>query len=211
MNVPKASRRTAWLWSIQWSIHMREIQCTGRGVVRRLGLAAAAMLALSAAPGQRAQALSLISPTAVPIAKYNSGGRTTEVVGRGGGGGFHGGGSFHGGGGGFRGGGFRGGGAAFHSRGFRGGGAAFHGGGFRTGGAVFRASGFRGGHVFRGGGFRGHRFAFRHHFHRRFFYGSYYPYYYPYPYSHRYCRTVWTYYGPRRICRYRPWHRRWYW
>ena len=28
-----------------------------------------------------------------------------------------------------------------------------------------------------------------------------------YDYRHRYCRVVWTYYGPRKICRYRPWYR----
>ena len=31
------------------------------------------------------------------------------------------------------------------------------------------------------------------------------PYYHGY--RHRYCRVIWTYYGPRKICRYRPWHR----
>jgi hypothetical protein len=24
------------------------------------------------------------------------------------------------------------------------------------------------------------------------------------------CRVIWTYYGPRKICRYRPWHHRHY-
>ena len=28
-----------------------------------------------------------------------------------------------------------------------------------------------------------------------------------YGYRHRYCRVIWTYYGPRKICRYRPWIR----
>jgi hypothetical protein len=179
----------------------------GRGLVRCLGLAAAAMLALSAAPSQRAEALSLINPGVVPIAKYASDGLTTEVRGGGRGGG---GGGFHGGGGGFRG----GGGGGFRGGGFHGGGAAFHGGGFRTGGAVYRGGGYRTAHVFRGGGYRygGYRFAHRHHFHRHFihrrFYGSYYPYYYP----HRRCRIVWTYYGPRRICHYRHhWGYRRYW
>ena len=86
-----------------------------------------------------------------------------------------------------------------------------HGGGFHGGG--FHA--FHGGGGWHGGGFRhggfhhfgGPRFA---HFHRRhFFYGGYYPYYY-YP---RHCRIIWTYYGPRRVCGWRHWHRwhRHYW
>ena len=180
-----------------------------RGLVRCLGLAALAMLALSAAPSQRAEALSPSNPGAISTAKYLSDGLTTEVRYGGGGGGGRGGG---GGGGGFRGG---GGGAAFHGGGgFRGGGAAFHGGGFRSGGAVFRGGGFRAGHAFRGGGYRtsayrhgGFRFAHRHHFRPRFY--GYAPYYYSYP--HR-CRVVWTYYGPRRICyhRHHHWHYRWH-
>ena len=33
-------------------------------------------------------------------------------------------------------------------------------------------------------------------------------YYYPnYYYPYRHCRIIWTYYGPRKICRYRPWWR----
>jgi hypothetical protein len=99
-----------------------------------------------------------------------------------------------------------------------------HGGGH--GGGGFRGGGFHGGGGFRGGGFRGyhggfHRGGFagrqvfvghRHHFRgphffRPRFYGGYYPYYY----GPR-CRVIWTYYGPRRICRWhhRHWHRR-YW
>ena len=163
-----------------------------RGIARRFGLAAAAMLVLAAATGERAEALSLINPAAAPAAKYASEGLTTEVKGGGGhGGGGHGGGGFHGGGGGgFRGGGFHGGGAAFHGGGFRGGGAVFRGGGYRYGGA-----GFVGPRHF------APRHAFHHrHFHRRFFASSYYPYYNYYPY----CRIVWTYYGPRRVCPHRP-------
>src|SRR5258705_6088326 len=94
---------------------MMKISDSGLGLARCLGLAAAAMLALSAAPGERAEALSLINPGAVPTAKYASGGLTTAVRswhGGHGSGGFHGG-SFHGGGG------FRGGGAAFQCGGFR--------------------------------------------------------------------------------------------
>src|SRR3954467_4016033 len=114
--------------------YMINISSAARGPVRyvlRSGLAAAAMLALSAAPGQHANAMSLIGPGAAPIAKASSGGMITEV--RGGGGGGHGGGG--GGGGGHGGGGhghFGGGGGGAH---FGGGGGSFRGGG---GGAVFR-------------------------------------------------------------------------
>jgi hypothetical protein len=176
-----------------------------RSSFRSLGLAAAAMLVLTAATGQRAEALSLINPGAAPAAKYASDGLTTEVRGGrgGGGGGFRGGG----------GGGFRGGGGG----GFRGGGAAFHGGGFRGGGAVFRGGGFRAGPAFhRGGGYRygaagivrhhhvaPRRAYFHHRHHIRPRYYGYAPAYYP---QRRFCRVVWTYYGPRKICRYRPWN-----
>src|SRR5260370_40291673 len=81
---------------------MMKIPTPGRGLVRCLGLAAAAMLALSAAPGERAEALSLINPGVAPTAKYASEGLTTEVRGGHGGGGHGGGvhgGGFHGGGG----------------------------------------------------------------------------------------------------------------
>jgi hypothetical protein len=195
----------------------------GRGLVRRLGVTAAALLAFAAASQQRAEALSLASPGAAPSAKFATDGLTTEVQHRGhGGGGFRGGGGggFRGGGGGFRGGGFhgggfRGGGAAFHGGGFRGGGAAFRGGGFRGGGVAIHRGGFRAAPVFRGGGMRyGYRhiyhrphFRHRHHFHRRFYAPAYYSYPYYYGYRHRYCRVIWTYYGPRKICKYRPWWR----
>lgn len=179
-------------------------------MIRILGLMAGAMLVLSAAPSQRAEALSLINAGAAPTAKAASGGLMIEVAGRGAVAGFQGGGGsgFHGGGGG----GFHGGsgfqvGGSFHSGAatFHGGrGPVFHGGGFRTGGAVFHGGGFRTSPVFHGGAYRysglrygGYRFARHHHFHRRFFYGaSYYPYYdYPYYYSNRRCRVIWTYYG----------------
>jgi hypothetical protein len=164
----------------------------GRGLVRVFSLAAAAMLMLSTMPDERAEALSLINPAMAPAAKHVSDGLTTEVRGGHGGGGH--------GGGGHGGGGFRG-----------GGGAAFHSSGIRSGGAVFRGGGFRAVHVFRGG-YRhgGYRFAHRHHFRPRYY--GYAPSYYYYP--HRYCRIVWTYYGPRRICHHRPWyhhHRRHHW
>ena len=154
----------------------------GRGLVRRLGVTAAALLAFAAASQQRAEALSLASPGTAPSAKFATDDLTTEVRHGGhggGGGGFRGGGGggFRGGGGGFRGGGF-------HGGGFRGGGAAFHGGGFRGGGVAIHRGGFRAAPVFRGGGMRyGYRhvyhrphFHHRHHFHRRFYAPSYYGY-----------------------------------
>jgi hypothetical protein len=190
----------------------------GRGLVRRLGVTAAALFAFAAASHQRAEALSLASPGTAPSARFATDDLTTEVRHGGhggGGGGFRGGGGggFRGGGGGgFRGGGFHGGG--FHGGGFRGGGAAFHGGGFRGGGVAIHRGGFRAAPVFRGGGMRyGYRhvyhrphFHHRHHFHRRFYAPGYYGYPYYHGYRHRYCRVIWTYYGPRKICRYRPWH-----
>src|SRR5882724_7813984 len=110
---------------------MMKIPDPKRGLVRCFGVAAAAMLVLSAAASQRAEALSLINPGAASTAKYVSDGLTTEVRGGGHGGGGHGGGG-HGGGG--HGGGHGGrGGGGFHG-GFHGGGAAVHGGGFRSGG-----------------------------------------------------------------------------
>jgi hypothetical protein len=188
-----------------------------RGLARCLGVTAAAVFALAAASHHRAEALSLASPGTAPSAKYATDGLTTEVQHRGhGGGGFRGG----GGGGGFHGGGFRGGGAAFHGGGFRGGGAAFHGGGFRGGGMAIHRGGFRAAPVFHGGG---HRFVRHHGFHRphvfhrphfhhrRHFHSRFYiaPAYYTYPayYYPRRCRVIWTYYGPRKICKYRPWWR----
>src|SRR5436305_15275947 len=72
----------------------------GRGLVRRLGVTAAALLAFAAASQQRAEALSLASPGTAPSAKFATDDLATEVQhrGNGGGGGFQG-----GGGGGFRG------------------------------------------------------------------------------------------------------------
>ena len=61
-----------------------------RSFVYSLGFAAAAMLMLSAATDQRAEALSLISPGTAPAVTHPSDGLTTEV--RGGGGGHGGGG-----------------------------------------------------------------------------------------------------------------------
>ena len=173
--------------------------------MRLLGLAAAATLMLSVGAARRAEALTLINPATSPAAKTATEDLVTQV--RHGGGGPGGGGHFHGGGG-FRGGGFHGGGG--HIGGFRGGG--FHGGhigGFRAGPA-FRGhvGGMRYGGVRYGGYYRHwahHRpyYGYRH-FHRRYYYGGYYPYYH-YP---RRCRIIWTYYGPRRVCR---WHHRHRW
>ena len=128
---------------------MMKIPDPKRGLLRCLGVAAAAMLALSAIAGERAEALSLINPGVAPTAKYASDGLTIEARGGHGGGG-HGGGGFHGG-------------------GFHGGGAAFHGGGFRTA-HVFHGGGFR------HGGFR-HRHFHRHFYGS--YYDDYPYYYYP--------------------------------
>lgn len=175
---------------------MMKVREIGRGLFRCLWLAAAAILVLSAAFSERAEALSLINPGAVPTAKNVSDGLTIEVHGGHGGGG-RGGGAGHGGG-------------SFH------GGPAFHASGIRSGGAVFRGSSFRAGPAFRGAGIRyggprygayrhgGYRFGYRHHFHRHF----YAPYYDDaYPYYHHRCRIIRTYYGPRRVCH---WHHRWH-
>jgi len=169
--------------------------------VRTLALAAAAALTLAVAPGQRAEAMSLVTPGAAPAAKSTSEGLMTQV--RHGGGGFHGGG-FHGGG--FRGGGFHGGG--FRDGGFHGGG--FH--GFHGGGGWHGRGGWHGG-GFRYGGFRhygGYRLGHVHH-RRHFFYGGgYYPYHYGY-YHRPYCRIIRTYHGLRRVCGWRHWHRGHHW
>lgn len=154
-------------------------------LLRGLGLAAVATLMLSAGTAQRAEAVTLINPATVPAAKAATDDGIIQVRHGGGGHGGH-----------FHGGGFRGGG--FHGGGFRAGG--FHGGGFRAA-PVYR------GHVggYRYGGFRHYgiyRPHYRHHFHRRVYYGGYYP-YYSYP---RRCRIIWTYYGPRRVCRWPRWH-----
>ena len=165
-------------------------RCSLRTSLRSLGFAAAALLTLSAATSERAQALSPINPGAVAASKVAAGGLTIEV--RGGHGGGHGGG--FGGHGGF--GGYHGGGMGLHS-------GAFHTGPAFVGGA--RVGGFRHG---------GHRFAHRH-FRRVFIGGVWYdyPYYDDYPYYYDYpayyaapgCRIVMTDYGPRRDCNYRPW------
>jgi hypothetical protein len=165
--------------------------------VRRAGVMAVAAMAVTAMSHGRAEAMSLASPAGLPSAKYASEG-LIEVRG-GHGGGHHGGGGFRGGGGG----------------GFRGG--AIHGGGMRA----YHGGGFRAAHVYRGGGYRFsgyrvHRYAVHHrpYFHRRHFvHRRYYAPYYSSPrctYGYRVCRVVWTYYGPRKICRCRPW-RHHYW
>ncbi|MGB8399074.1 MAG: hypothetical protein WCE35_09785 [Bradyrhizobium sp.] len=123
----------------------------GRGLVRRLGLAAAAMLVLSAASQQRAEALSLVTPGTAPLARQAADRALTEV--RHGG---HGGGGFH------------------HGGGFHGGGAVFHGGGYRAA-PVYHGGGYR--YAYHRHHFQRHHFQ-RHHFHRRFYYTPSY-YYYP--------------------------------
>lgn len=158
--------------------------------MRLLGIAAATALMLSAGTARRAEALTLINPATSPATKAAADDLVTQVR-HGGGHGGHGGG--------------------FHGGGFRG----FHGGGAHIGG--FRGGGFRGGHIggYRYGGVRygGYGGYHRHwgyhrphygyrHFHRRYYYGGYYPYYH-YP---RRCRIIWTYYGPRRVCRWPRWH-----
>ena len=143
-------------------------------------------------------------PGALPVAKYASE-NLIEV--RGGHGGGRGGGGFHGGGG------FRGGGGG----GFRGG---FHGGGMHGGGFAYRDGGYRVAHIYRGGGYRysGLRYGgSRHAYHRPFVHRGF-----PSPLLRAYyylsallfvprCRMIWTYYGPRKICHYRHWHRHHYW
>ncbi|MDA9464225.1 hypothetical protein [Bradyrhizobium sp. CCBAU 53415] len=177
----------------------------GTSPMRLLGIAAAATLMLSAGTARRAEALSLINPATSPATKAATDDLVTQVR-HGGGHGGHGGG-FHGGG--FRGGGFHGGG---HIGGFRGGGFhRGHIGGFRAAPA-FRHShvgGYRYGGVRYGGyggyhrhwGYHRPHYGYRH-FHRRYYVGGYYPYYH-YP---RRCRIIWTYYGPRRVCRWPRWH-----
>lgn len=170
---------------------MKSISVRKGSLVQRFGFAAFAMLVLSVATAQRADAMSLINPGAARAASQASEGLVIDVRGHGGGG--HGGG-FHGGG--FHGGGFHGGG--FHGGGFRAG--AFRGGGFRGGG--FRVGGLhRGGMHFGGYHGGGYRYYGRH-FHRHGFYGG--PSYYYYP--HHRCRIIWTYYGPRRVCHWHRWH-----
>jgi hypothetical protein len=82
-------------------------------------------------------------------------------------------------------------------RGFHGG---FHGGGFRGFHGGFHRGGFAGRHHV-GGWHRPHRRG-RHVFRPRFYGPSY--------YVGPRCRMVWTAYGPRKLCRYRPWHHRWH-
>lgn len=156
--------------------------------LRLLGLAAIATLMLAAGTAHRAEAMTPINPTALPAAKAASDDMITQVRFGGGGGHF---GGFHGGGGHF--GGFHAGGGhvgGFHAA------PAFHGGGLRYGGIHYG-----GYHRHWGGGYYRPYYGYRH-FHRRYYYGGYYSYYH-YP---RRCRIIWTYYGPRRICRWHRWH-----
>ena len=153
----------------------------GRGLVRRLGVTAAALLAFAAASQQRAEALSLASPGTAPSAKFATDDLTTEVRhgGHGGGGGFRG-----GGGGGFRGG---GGGVSWRRiswRWFQGRRCCVPWRRVQRRRLAIHRGGFRAAPVFRGGGMRyGYRhvyhrphFYHRHHFHRRFYAPRYYGY-----------------------------------
>ena len=178
----------------------------GRGVVRGLGFAAAAIFVLVASSQQRAEALSLASPGTAPSTKAASDGSMIQFAAV----------------------------TAVEAAMVAAGSMAevvastvvastvvastaeafmaavsaprraFHGGGYRA----FHYGGYR--HAY----YRPH-FHHRAHFHRRFYYA---PSYYAYPY--RYCRVVWTYYGPHRIChrswyrhhyRYHRWHHYRYW
>jgi len=147
-----------------------------------LGIVVVAALALAVGSARRAEALTLPNSATVPGTAAAD--RMINEVRGGGHGGGHGG--FHGGGhGGFRGG---------HGGGFRGG----HFGGFRHGG--FRRGHFGGYH--RGGYHRGHRYGYRGYGYRHRGYG-----YRGYGWRHHHrCRIVWTYYGPRRVCRWYPWY-----
>lgn len=82
------------------------------------------------------------------------------------------------------------------------------------GGGGFRGFHGGGGRHFGGAHFGGHRFGHRPHFHGHRFVHHHRPFivrrhvWRPYPYyaePRLYCRRVWTDFGPRRICRYRPW------
>jgi hypothetical protein len=161
---------------------MRRTTDPRRGLARCLGLAAATMVLLAAAPSPRAEAKSLASSPVVSslasTAKAAAGGFVTEV--RSGGGGHGGAGGSHMGGG-------------MHS-----------GGGMHVGG--YHGGGWHGGSMHHGGGFHHGGFRFAHH-HRHFFGGSYYPDYFPDYYYYPRCRTVWTSYGPHRVCYHRHWHR----
>jgi hypothetical protein len=161
--------------------------------LRLLGLAAVATLMLVGGTARRAEAMTPINPTALPAAKAASDDTMIQV--RYGGGG-------HGGGG--HGGGFHGGGGGGHFGGYHGGGfraaPAFHGGGYRYGGV--RYGGYGGYHRhWGGGGYYRPYYGYRH-FRRPYYYGGNYPYYH----HPRRCRIIWTYYGPRRVCRWHRWH-----
>ena len=156
---------------------------------RLFGFLAMAGLMLFAAPVERAQAVSLINPAASAQTKYLSDNMAVEVR--------HGGGR----------GGFRGGGGSFHG-GFRGGGHHFGGARFVGRPAYVGRPAFVGRRHFVGQPYFAPRHRFVHHrpfVVRRHAWRR--PYIYPYYYAEPrlFCRRVWTDFGPRRICRYRPW------
>ncbi len=99
----------------------------------------------------------------------------------------------------------------------------YRGGGYRVA-PVYRAAPiYRASPAYRYGGYRVHRYAYqRPYFHRRhyvyprrFVHRRYYAPVYTYPrctFPYRYsCRIVWTYYGPRKVCRCRLPAHRYYW
>lgn len=84
-------------------------------------------------------------------------------------------------------------------------GHGFHSFGGGGGGHYYGGAGryYGGGHYYGGPRYYGHRWGPRYYGGSSFYFGPGY-YYGSYP---RRCRVVWTYYGPRRICRlYRPWY-----
>jgi len=152
---------------------------------RFLGLAAAAFLALSTAPAERAQALSLLNPAGAPV--NESVGNDLAIQVRGG----HGG---HGGHGGWGGG---AGATVFHSSSFR-------------AGPSLAGSGWHGGHRFAHHRFR--RVFIGGAWYTYPYYDDY-PYYgYPDYYAVPGCRIIVTDLGPQQVCGHRPWrhghHRR---
>lgn len=130
---------------------------------RLFGFLVAAALMFAVFPAERAQAVSLINPAAVPQTAYLSDDLAVQVR---------------------------------HGGGFRG--------GFRGGGRHIGRAHFAGRPHFV------HRPRFVHHrpviVHRHVWRPRpvFYPYYY-YARPRLFCRRVWTDFGPRRICRYRPW------
>ena len=156
-------------------------RCSLRTSLRLLGFAAAALLTLSVTTSERAEALSLINPSAVAANRIAADGLTIEVRGGHGGHGGYGGGSFHS------------------------GGMGYHGGAVHAGPAYVGHGTHFGGHRF------AHRHHFRRVFVGGVWYDypyyDDYPYYNDYPAipsAAPGCRIVVTDYGPRQVCNYLP-------